>query len=173
MPENGLANLLATAILAQGRKFLNAHFALVNGGGIRSDLPKGKLTYGDVFKVAPFDNLVVVVELTGVELKALLNIAYDNNHAMPGVAGLKIHKTEKALDILDAETGKPLKDTTMYRLATLDFLADGGDDQGVVYNKIPASRKHIIDDSRFARDMLADFIKAQKTISPEEYYREK
>ena len=36
-----------------------------SGGGLRADLPAGPLTYGSVFEVMPFDNLLVRLRLTG------------------------------------------------------------------------------------------------------------
>ena len=39
--------------------------ALQNGGGIRNELPAGKLTYGDLFEVMPFDNRLALVKMPG------------------------------------------------------------------------------------------------------------
>ena len=50
--------------------------ALMNPGGIRADLVEngaGNITYGAAFAVQPFNNLVASMDLTGAEIKAVLN----------------------------------------------------------------------------------------------------
>ena len=52
--------------------------ALINGGSIRSSIPKGTITMGDIRTVLPFENKMVIIELTGAEiietLEKVLNI---------------------------------------------------------------------------------------------------
>ncbi|MEG0689293.1 MAG: bifunctional UDP-sugar hydrolase/5'-nucleotidase [Hungatella sp.] len=62
--ETNLGNLCADAYLAAGK----ADVALVNGGGIRADLPEGDITYGDILGVFPYGNGLCVIEATGQEL---------------------------------------------------------------------------------------------------------
>ena len=49
-----------------------ADIALTNGGGIRASVKAGPITVGDVFTVLPFDNTLVVMEVTGADIKAAL-----------------------------------------------------------------------------------------------------
>lgn len=47
---------------------LNAHMAVINAGGVRKDIVSGDLTVGDIYKLLPFGNSLVVVDLTGREI---------------------------------------------------------------------------------------------------------
>ena len=65
-PESDLSNLLAD-ILMWGAARWGEHpdMAVYNMGGIRAGLAKGKVTYGDVLDVAPFENKLCLLTLTG------------------------------------------------------------------------------------------------------------
>ena len=62
--ECNMANLVADAF----RAVLNADIALVNGGGIRKDIPKGVFTYKDILEVLPFNNMCTVKEVSGQQI---------------------------------------------------------------------------------------------------------
>jgi 5'-nucleotidase len=71
-PESALGNLYADALRAAVRE---ADVALSYGsgrGGLRTDLPTGRLTFGQVYDTFPFDNRVTRVALTGAQLKRVL-----------------------------------------------------------------------------------------------------
>ena len=53
----------------------NADIGVVNGGGIRADLPEGDITYADMLAVHPFGNTLCVVKATGQEIMDLLETA--------------------------------------------------------------------------------------------------
>ena len=65
-PESPMGNLLPDILVWSG-KFYNEKpdFGIYNIGGMRAALAKGKITIGDVFEVAPFENKVCFVTLTG------------------------------------------------------------------------------------------------------------
>ena len=62
--ETNLGDLCADAY----RAVSGADIALVNGGGIRADIPAGDITYGQIIKVHPYGNALCVVEATGQEI---------------------------------------------------------------------------------------------------------
>ena len=62
--ENPLANLSADAFRYAG----NADIGLINGGGVRADLPEGDITYANIIAVHPYGNMLSVVEATGQEI---------------------------------------------------------------------------------------------------------
>ena len=70
--ETTIGNFCADAY----RYVAKADIALVNGGGIRADLPAGDITYGDLFAVHPFGNTLCVVEATGGEILDCLEMCY-------------------------------------------------------------------------------------------------
>ena len=62
--ETNFGDLCADAY----RAVSGADIAIVNGGGIRDDIPAGDITYGRLIEVYPFDNELTVVEVTGQEI---------------------------------------------------------------------------------------------------------
>lgn len=69
--ETTIGNLCADAYRIIG----NANIGVVNGGGIRADLPKGDITYADMLAVHPFGNTLCVVKANGQEIIDLLETA--------------------------------------------------------------------------------------------------
>ena len=62
--ETNLGDFCADALRSQ----TGADIALIGGGGIRVDLKKGDVTYGDILRVNPFGNYVCVIEATGQQI---------------------------------------------------------------------------------------------------------
>lgn len=70
--ETTIGNLCADAFRVIG----GADIGMVNGGGIRANLPEGDITYADMLAVQPFGNTLCVVEATGQEIADALEVAY-------------------------------------------------------------------------------------------------
>ncbi|SEN70735.1 2',3'-cyclic-nucleotide 2'-phosphodiesterase / 3'-nucleotidase / 5'-nucleotidase [Mesobacillus persicus] len=61
-------------LIADGMKVaMDSDFALMNGGGVRSPLEAGEVTYGDLFSVQPFGNVLNKVNLSGADLRVILD----------------------------------------------------------------------------------------------------
>lgn len=69
--ETAIGNFVADAYRTIG----NADIGIVNGGGIRADIPAGAITYADMLAVHPFGNTLCVVKATGAEILDLLETA--------------------------------------------------------------------------------------------------
>lgn len=69
--ETAIGNLCADAYRVIGK----AQIGLINGGGVRADIPQGNITYADMLAVQPFGNTLCVVEATGQEIMDLLETA--------------------------------------------------------------------------------------------------
>lgn len=139
--ESPLSRLIADAQLEFGRA-QGAQLALMNFGGIRADLPEAPrpdraITYGDVAKVHPFGNDLILLELSGAELLAVLNEQGGGNN--PGIKltpsrGFSYavrHDGAGRIEIPAAEVrldGRVLDPTAHYRIVVNSFLAGGGDD---------------------------------------------
>jgi 5'-nucleotidase len=77
-----MGNLVADAIL-DNTTSLGAQVALMNVGGVRASLNKisygeavGEITYAEAFDIAPFGNVYVALDLTGAQLKQVLEQQY-------------------------------------------------------------------------------------------------
>ena len=79
--ETNLGDLCADAYLDQSG---GADIALVNGGGIRVNIPAGDITLNDILKVHPFGNSLTVIEATGQQVLDALEWSV---HSMPGEFG--------------------------------------------------------------------------------------
>lgn len=124
-PESALGNMLADIMLMEvSRKYEAVDVALLNYGGIRASLPKGEVTMGAVMEIMPFMNYVVILEMDGRLMQQLL----DHWAAKGGtpISGARFAREDKkAVDVTIG--GKPIQPDQRYKLATIDYLADGGD----------------------------------------------
>jgi len=83
--ETELGNLVTDAMLAKTQElFPEAVIAVQNSGGIRAPIDEGPITVGEVIEVLPFGNNPVVVELTGQEIKDILEISVGANERVEG-----------------------------------------------------------------------------------------
>ena len=72
--ETNLGDFCADAL----RTVLDTDIAIMNGGGIRADIPAGNITYANFVSVFPWGNLACVVEVTGQQLKDALELGAMN-----------------------------------------------------------------------------------------------
>lgn len=145
--ETPMADLIADAILwgTKAEDKGGAEISLMNVGGVRSSFLRdqisngeevGEITYEEAYKVAPFGNLLVSVDMTGADIKDVLEQQYDPSRGRKYLA-LGVSKGfsytwddskpqgEKVSEMmLDGTAIDPAK---TYRVSTLSFLADGGD----------------------------------------------
>ena len=89
--ETAIGNLCADAF----RIMLDTDIAMINGGGIRSDLPKGEVTFNDLLTIFPFNNTACIATLTGRKLLDVLEFSvsllpYEDGSFMQ-VSGLKFN----------------------------------------------------------------------------------
>lgn len=126
-PEGTLGNFMADAYLTMGARQFQQPIdaAFVNYGGIRlNQLPAGPLTLGKIFELMPFDNVLVLQQLSGVELQSFLDLVAARG-GWP-VAGIRFTiKDKKAIDVYVKD--KPLQPTAQYWILNSDFVASGGD----------------------------------------------
>lgn len=90
--------------------------AILNTGGLRASLPKGPITVGDVFKVMPFDNLVVALKLPASRLSEIEQYLRDTGGEP--IAGFRIVNGKIRPDNATSD---------YFWVITSDFLANGGD----------------------------------------------
>ena len=126
-PESNLSNLLTDILVWAGKDYgERPDFAVYNIGGMRSAFAKGEVTYGDVLDVAPFENKICFVTLTGAKVKELFaQIAAAGGEGVSHGVELVITKDGRLKSArLD---GREIDPEARYRIATLDFVAQGND----------------------------------------------
>jgi len=135
-----------------------------NGGGVRAEVPKGKVTYRTIKDVFPFPNKMVKLAMTGKDIHEVLEHGISNTGLrMLRFSGLKVRadisKPEgQRIVLVTTLDGKPLGDETVYAVGTNDFLALGGD--GFVAFK----KGKTIAELNNTVEMCAELLKRQKEI---------
>lgn len=130
-PESPLSNLAADIVLIISDNYLTSKqlghvdLALTNFGGIRTDIKEGAVTVSDIFSVFPFDNRLVVIDIRGKYIKEIVE-SFIKDSRMEVLSGVKliIHK-DKSYSLKIG--GRPVDDEKIYKLATIDFMLNGGD----------------------------------------------
>jgi 5'-nucleotidase len=147
--ESALGDVIADAQLASTSPadFGGAVVAFMNPGGIRDDIvfansrggeAPGQVTYEELFRVQPFNNVMTVKTMTGDMIYRLLEQQFDN--PIPGALRIlqvssgftySYDATRPAGDrVIDGSVrinGVPVDPAASYRVAMNNFLASGGD----------------------------------------------
>lgn len=126
-PDCTMGHLVSDALLEAAKaKDSLVQVAVSNQGGIRINyLSPGNITLGNMYEIMPFDNMLVVLEVPGeVMMQWCQHIA--NKGGWP-VSNISFEiEDKKAINIIVNQ--KPLNEQLVYRVATSDYLANGGDD---------------------------------------------
>ena len=139
--ESPAADLIADSMLAATRapNMGGAQLALVNATGVRVSLPSGDIKYADAFQVMPFGNNLVVMTLSGAQLRSVIEQQYRGSpppvgqrpHALATSAGFTY-----AVDMAKPAgsrvsdirlNGRPIDSNAPYRVVVNNYLASGGD----------------------------------------------
>lgn len=152
-PESKLTNLVADILLDFANDYCKSNnlmfkpdAAYVNYGGLRASLPQGDITVGRIFELMPFENEIVLIQISG---KLMMQMA-DRiaSRGGEGVAGVKLGISDgKAHSFLVGET--KLDPEATYWLVTNDYIANGGDQMSMFLN--PLDKK---DTKMKIRDLL-------------------
>ncbi len=141
------------AIMPQLSGVTGIQFAIMNKGGIRTDMPQGAVTEGLISSMFPFDNRFMVLEITGADLLEALKV-------MAGRGGDAVSRELRVVcnkqgEVTSAKVnGKKIDPAKTYRMATIDYLANGGD------YMVPLTRakRLYVDEDKYGNHIL-DYVK--------------
>ena len=106
-----------------------ADIAISNSGGIRASIAAGPITYRDILTVLPFGNSLYVIEISGADFMKVLEFTATisaGQGAMPQVSGVSYTiENGTVKDVL--VNGEPIVMDKIYKVATNNYLASGGD----------------------------------------------
>ena len=173
--DSAAGRLIADAQLAATRapEFGGARIAFMNPGGIRTDLdcaaPPCTVSFGAAFSMQPFGNSLVVMTLTGAQLKALLEAqqpagANEPSFLQPSSGfSYEWHAKSPAGERVQVMRldGQPIVATQAYRVTVNSFLAEGGD--GHVLLREGTDRKGGAQDL----DALLAHLKTEPPLAPQ------
>jgi len=162
--QTTIGNLLADVTLQRGNlvfeKRENKHIdiCLLNHGGIRAGIPKGNVTARTAYEIMPFENSLLVIGLRSDQIKEIANYIIKDKkpHPLSGMT-FTVGKDNVAKNIM--VNGKPLKDDSIYYVATSDYLANGGDNMNFFKSGIKT-----YDLDYKLRNLLIDYFKEVDTI---------
>jgi 5'-nucleotidase len=141
--ESALGDVIADAQLAatSSADRGGAVVAFMNPGGIRADLiysntaggeAPGEVTFGEAFTVQPFSNNMIVMTMTGSQIKLLLEQQWGGGCAKLQISNGFAYTVTQSAPVGSRITsinvnGVPVDPAANYRIATNNFLSDGGD----------------------------------------------
>lgn len=137
--ESTLGNLMADLCFERANPVFNSRtgknidFAMLNFGGIRAGITKGDIKTINAFNLMPFENSLVVVEMTAEKITELVQYLITQNKAHPISKQLKL--IVKANDYNLTIHNLPLDNSKTYFVLTSDYLQNGGDN--MVFFKDP------------------------------------
>jgi 2',3'-cyclic-nucleotide 2'-phosphodiesterase (5'-nucleotidase family) len=154
-PQYPLGNLIADAQRWAGK----GDVAIMNNGGIRTELRAGDATYGSLFEIQPFGNTLYALTMTGSQLRGLLEAMLARNSVDDHVSGLTIKydptrpKGARIVSVTMVDNS-PLSDTKTYDVIVNDFLATGGEGYNAGGRATLSKPLNIVD-----LDALIDYLK--------------
>jgi 5'-nucleotidase len=175
--DHAAGRLVADAQLwaTRGADVGGAQIAFTNPGGVRTDLrsrhPDGSVSFGDVFAMQPFGNSLVTLELTGAQIRTLLESQWNRRDPerarfLQPSAGLtyawhagRPHGERIVPDSLRLD-GTRIDPQRRYRVTVNDYLANGGDGFRMLRDA-PHRRGGPLD-----ADALADYLRARAGGEP-------
>lgn len=127
--EPPLLNMVTDFVKQQGDRLNGGKpidMALMNAGGLRTSFPKGKISEGMVINLMPFNNHIVNLDIKGADLLEALNISAARRGGDGVSKGVEVEITDTVCSKVTIN-GESLQPERIYRIATIDYLANGGD----------------------------------------------
>ena len=136
--ESVLGNWITDAM----RWKTGVQIAFQNSGGIRADIPSGPITIADIYELSPFNNVLIVFELTGQQIKELLECDIERGWDRLQVSGItyryfkkeakpegeRVEYVEIDGDVL-VDKGQILLPDNLYSVASNDYVVGQAKDK--------------------------------------------
>ncbi|MBR0176708.1 MAG: bifunctional metallophosphatase/5'-nucleotidase [Bacteroidales bacterium] len=139
------------------REVSGADFAFQNTGGVRVNyLKKGPITVKDVYSMDPFNNEIVVFQMTGSQVKHFILNSYRKNGGYPSyVSGMNYVVSDDGKNVWVEMDGAQFSTKTTYKVAFNSYMASTIDVRSV-------------DDGqstfKTSEEMIIEFLKRKKTV---------
>ncbi|QXZ08295.1 bifunctional metallophosphatase/5'-nucleotidase [Comamonas sp. Y33R10-2] len=174
--ESVMGRVVADSILAatQDAAAGGAQLAFMNSGGVRADLlpdASGQVTYGQLFSVQPFGNTLMVMSLTGEQIRQVLEQQFNsgsNTVAAPRILqvsqgfGYRFDLSQNAGQrVSDIRLHGQLLDMTQsYRVGLQSYLGTGGDNFSVF------TQGRDVVGGMLDLDALVEYVRTQSLTAP-------
>lgn len=171
-----MGRMVADSILAatQDRAAGGAQVAFMNSGGVRADLvpdASGQVTYGQLFSVQPFGNTLMVMSLTGEQIRQVLEQQFNsgtNTVDSPRILqvsqgfGYRFDRSQNAGQrVSDIRLNGHLLDMAQtYRVGLQSYLGTGGDNFSIFMQGTE------VVGGMLDVDALVEHVRAQSRVAP-------
>lgn len=161
--QSTLGNLIADLSYQKANEFFEKQtgkevdFSMSNYGGIRASITKGNVTVSNAFELMPFDNTLVVVELSYEKIQELFAYFMARKKAHPISNQVELKIQNKTYDVLIK--GKPINKNKTYFVATSDYLQKGGDAMNFFKNPLSMYESNFL-----IRDAIMEYFKSRDTL---------
>lgn len=186
LQECVLGNLITDAMVDHyhgngSGKWTKLRIAVMNGGGIRSSIAKGNITYGDVLQAMPFGNGIDIVELLGNDLIKVLEFSVADysltkrSGRFLQVSGLivtydlrkeSLVRVQKVMVVCEKCKDRHfdrIDVNTVYQVALPSYLVSGGDGFSVI-SKLYKQHYNLDD---IDSNIVVDYLKNHSPVHPE------
>jgi 2',3'-cyclic-nucleotide 2'-phosphodiesterase (5'-nucleotidase family) len=161
--ESSLGNLMADLCFERANPVFNSRtgknidFAMFNYGGIRAGITKGDIKTENAFHLMPFENSLVVLELTSEKIKELVNYLITEQRAHPLSKQFNLIITKNGYNL--SINNKLFDITKTYFVLTSDYLQNGGDNMN--FFKDPVNIENL---DYKVRNAIIDYFQETDTI---------
>jgi len=159
--ESPLNNFLCDVM----RIAVYAEFAFMNFGDVTTEIPSGPIKHLDMFRILPFDRKIVIIEITGADLKKLVEQSVSGFRSGIAISGGKVEYNPKRINhnrlTYFEVADNPMYPARVYRVATTDYLLQGNAGFGLLQE---FENINIIPTDILLRDVVEQFIKDNSPI---------
>ena len=169
--DPALLNFVSDFLLQQGKELNNGiapDLAIANKGSLRRGLPKGDITQGEIISMQPFANHIVVIDVTGKDLTEAFEVmAKRGGDGVSSNVEATFNPATGKLSTLKIN-GRKVNPDSHYSIATIDYLANGGD-----YMEPLTRGQRVATSPAIVYDDLIGYIKSlrDKPINPSDKLR--
>jgi 2',3'-cyclic-nucleotide 2'-phosphodiesterase (5'-nucleotidase family) len=164
--NTAIGNLMADIVFEQTNPILESRtgnlldMVMLNHGGIRAIISKGNITTRTAYEVMPFENKIVVLELTAEKIMELVNYLATSRRAHP-ISGIQLTLNNDYSVNNVLVQGKPIDKNKTYFVATSDYLMNGGDRMNFFKNA-----ESVTEIDYLIRKAMIDYFTKVDTINP-------
>lgn len=162
--NSSMGNLMADIVFEEAAPIFKLRtgkeldFVVLNAGGVRSIISSGKVTARNAYEVMPFENYIVVVELSGSAVRKLINFVAKSSRRHP-ISGIQIVVDKNnSLESVNIQ-GEPFNESQNYFVATSDYLVQGGPSIGFFNEMIS-----VTDTDYLLRNAIIDHFRKVDTL---------
>lgn len=146
--ETTIGNFVCDALEhSAGRDSLSGSIVILNRGGLRANLPEGKILVKNIFELMPFENEVVLLTVKGKEILTFASMLASKKHPFKG-----LNVVVKNNIATVSYNGKPVAIDDEFKVITSDYLANGGDGFEFFKNAV-----HRVSTGKLVRNAIIDY----------------